>query len=300
MNHTFDVGHAEKYGLEEAILITHLQFWILKNRANGKHFHDGRTWTYNSIAAFKVLFPYWKGEKVRRIMESLREQKVLTIGNYNKVAYDRTMWYTFIDESMFLPDQIDLAKTTNRKGKTAEPIPDINTDINTDIIKETPSELSDSSDCTKTSLSFVSKKGKRETKQKEPTDPLYTAIWNSFLSVQPGKSFANYAAAGKATKDICQMIRNFVKPEEEEMEFGRAILETFRRMIQGGQTYYWKTKQFTPTSLAHIPTFEAVIGAIFGNENNEAMLDEICAQIEKDKRDGKGNEAIYATLQGET
>ena len=49
MQHTFDIDIAAKYGVEEAILLNYFDFWIQKNEANDRHFHDGLYWTYNSI-----------------------------------------------------------------------------------------------------------------------------------------------------------------------------------------------------------------------------------------------------------
>jgi hypothetical protein len=44
----FDVEVAKTVGVEEALLLQHLEYWVYKNAANGKHFHDGAYWTYNS------------------------------------------------------------------------------------------------------------------------------------------------------------------------------------------------------------------------------------------------------------
>ena len=57
MNHSFDIAHAKEYGLPEGILINNFQFWIAKNRANGRHQHEGRTWTYNTAKALAELLP---------------------------------------------------------------------------------------------------------------------------------------------------------------------------------------------------------------------------------------------------
>ncbi|MBW8041715.1 MAG: hypothetical protein FVQ85_17195 [Planctomycetes bacterium] len=46
MEHSFDILTAQKYGINAAVILRHLQFWIIKNKAHGKNFHDGRTWTY--------------------------------------------------------------------------------------------------------------------------------------------------------------------------------------------------------------------------------------------------------------
>ena len=97
MEHHFNTEYALKYGIEEAIVINNLQFWITKNRANKKHFIENRTWTYNSYKAFSEIFPYWNEHKMKRILDSLVEKEILLRENYNKSGYDRTCWYAFKD-----------------------------------------------------------------------------------------------------------------------------------------------------------------------------------------------------------
>lgn len=120
MHHSFSVDHAARYGLKEAIMIANFQFWILKNRANGKHQYDGRTWTYNSTKAFGELFAYMSEHQCRRTLDSLVEQGVLRKGNYNSSPYDRTSWFAFEDESAFIPSQNDLANLPNETGGSAK------------------------------------------------------------------------------------------------------------------------------------------------------------------------------------
>ena len=57
MQHSFDIIIAKEYGVLEAILINHLEYWIAKNASNQKNFYDGKYWTYNSIKSFNQLFP---------------------------------------------------------------------------------------------------------------------------------------------------------------------------------------------------------------------------------------------------
>lgn len=146
MEHSFDVETAKKYGLEEAIVIKHLTFWIQKNKANGKHYYDGRTWTYNSMSAFAEIFPYLSYKQIRRVLESLKNQGVLAVGNYNENKYDQTLWYAFVDEQDWLNShlpkrehsicpngQMEAPKRADRSAQMGRPIPDTNTDINTDI-----------------------------------------------------------------------------------------------------------------------------------------------------------------------
>jgi len=136
MTHSFDIEYALKYGVNESIMISNFQFWIQKNKANATHLHDGRTWTYNSVNAFKEIFPYWNNGQIRRCLESLVKQEVLVKGDYNKNRYERTLWYAFNDESIFLNQQIHLSKTANgdvENGKCiTDTIPNSKPDVKPD------------------------------------------------------------------------------------------------------------------------------------------------------------------------
>ena len=100
MNHSFDVDIATRYGVYEAILIENIRFWILKNKANNKHFHKGKYWTYNSAKAYAELFPYWSRQQVERIIGKLKEAGVLEVDHFSHNTYDRTNWYTLNEEML--------------------------------------------------------------------------------------------------------------------------------------------------------------------------------------------------------
>ena len=121
MNHSFDIEHARLYGIPEAILIGNFQFWIAQNRANGKHLIEGRTWTYNSVKAFAIQFPYMTGDKIRRALESLEKQGVVVTGFHAQEKGDRKKWYAFADEGKFLPALPHLAKSPNAGKKGVDP-----------------------------------------------------------------------------------------------------------------------------------------------------------------------------------
>lgn len=99
MNHTFDVAVATRYGVDAAIMIENFRFWIAKNKANGRHFYEGRFWTYNSIKAFSELFPYWSAPQIRRILDKLEDAEVLVSGSFNASPWDKTKWYAFGDQA---------------------------------------------------------------------------------------------------------------------------------------------------------------------------------------------------------
>lgn len=92
--HQFNVAEAIKYGIEPAILLSNIRFWLAHNKANKKNEHDGFVWTYNSSAAFSELFPYMKERMISRHLKTLCDAGILQSGCYNKMKYDRTLWYT--------------------------------------------------------------------------------------------------------------------------------------------------------------------------------------------------------------
>lgn len=130
MNYQFDTDVATEHGVSEAIMINNLTFWIAKNMANERHFYDGKTWTYNSVAAFSKLFPFWSDKQVRRVIESLIERNVIMTGNYNKNGFDKTRWFAFIDEDKWIGQKVnmDLPKRANGLDQNDRPIPDSKTD----------------------------------------------------------------------------------------------------------------------------------------------------------------------------
>lgn len=135
MNHSFDKDIAVQFGIAEAIILNHMQFWIEKNEANGKNFYDGSYWTYNSTKAYAEIFPYFSQRQIQNALKHLRDEGILKTGNYNDVAYDRTLWYAFTEKGISIMQKckMDYADLSNGLCKNVEPIPDNKTDnINTD------------------------------------------------------------------------------------------------------------------------------------------------------------------------
>jgi DNA-binding PadR family transcriptional regulator len=141
--HYFDIEVARRYGVNCAVLLQNLWHWVRKNEANNKHFHDGFYWTYNSTKAFQELFPYLSQRQIETALKRLRDEDVIKTGNYNAVAYDRTLWYAITEKgkSILHTSEMDIANKGNGNDTEGKPIPNINTDnkltnINTDIKKK--------------------------------------------------------------------------------------------------------------------------------------------------------------------
>lgn len=138
--HSFDIEDAKKYGVNAAILLQNIEFWVAKNQVNNKHCYDGHHWTYNSVSAFEELFPYLGAKQIRYALEILEKAGVIKIGNYNNSPYDRTKWYT----STRIEKDSPFAKTQNGNSNFGEPIPDIKPDRKTYIMSSSknPDSLS--------------------------------------------------------------------------------------------------------------------------------------------------------------
>ncbi|QMP85179.1 replication initiation protein [Flavobacterium phage vB_FspP_elemoE_6-9C] len=157
MNHSFNVDIAKKYGVELAIILENMQWWIAKNKANKKHFHQGSYWTYNSVKAFSELFPYWSVHQIGRFLRRLEDEGLIVSKNFNKAGYDKTKWYTVNDSLILQNCNIECAEMHNPLCENAQPIPDINTDINNSLVgsSQTPTKKDSKKDLFKTKLSEV-------------------------------------------------------------------------------------------------------------------------------------------------
>ena len=136
MNHHFNTDVAKKYGLEEAILLENLYFWVKKNKANNQNYHDGYYWTYNSVKAFNELFDYITPSKISRVLKNLETNGLVKTGCYNTNKYDHTKWYTVTEKvkAFFENDVSILQNEESTFEKTEITITDINTDDKTKMI----------------------------------------------------------------------------------------------------------------------------------------------------------------------
>ena len=134
----FDIDVAKQVGIIAAILFQNIAYWCQHSKANEKNFYDGRYWTYNTNKAFCELFPYLSSKMIRTALQKLTDAGLVVTGNYNKMAYDRTIWYALSEkgESIFLKGQFHLPLGANGFAANGEPIPNINSNKNSNINTE--------------------------------------------------------------------------------------------------------------------------------------------------------------------
>lgn len=84
-----------KIGLNEAIVLQQVHYWVVNNKEKQRNFYDGRYWVYNSLTEWQENnFPFWSVDTVARAIKSLETKKILVSGNYNTDKRDRTKWYS--------------------------------------------------------------------------------------------------------------------------------------------------------------------------------------------------------------
>lgn len=112
---------AEKIGLNEAIVVQQVHYWIEMYRHSEeeniriKHFHDGKWWIYNTYDKWQEQFPFWSVITIKRIFANLKKMGLIQAGEYNRTKYDRTKWYTIdyeVLESLVNTDSINLIQSS--------------------------------------------------------------------------------------------------------------------------------------------------------------------------------------------
>lgn len=89
-----DTVLATYIGLNEAIVLQQVHYWIEINKAKELNFYEDKYWTYNSMKEWGKSFPFYGDKTLKRIFNNLEKLGILKTGNFNKLRMDRTKWYT--------------------------------------------------------------------------------------------------------------------------------------------------------------------------------------------------------------
>lgn len=91
---------AQLIGVNEAIVLQQINYWIEINKKADKNFYEDKYWTYNTIEEWQEEFPFWSIDTVKRTLTKLRKMNIIITGNFNKLKIDRTLWYTINYEEL--------------------------------------------------------------------------------------------------------------------------------------------------------------------------------------------------------
>lgn len=158
MEHQFNTEVAKDFDIMVATLLQNLKFWTLNNLANKRNIHDGLCWTYNTVEAYGLLFPYWTRHQIEHLLKKCEKEGLIQVGNYNATKYDRTKWYALTPKSyQYFPEllkehfvdllystisensEINLGDFRNQFLNFPRPIPDSNPDIKPHTVKKSKS-----------------------------------------------------------------------------------------------------------------------------------------------------------------
>lgn len=115
---------AVEYGLNEAIIIQQLHYWIQKSSKE----KDGRKWVYNTYENWQEQFPFWSLSTIKRTIKKLEKENIVITANYNKMTIDNTKWYTLnygeldMSRPLVQNEQTIGSKWTDQQVKMNKPI----------------------------------------------------------------------------------------------------------------------------------------------------------------------------------
>jgi len=100
MEHSFNINHASQFGINCALILKEIARKQIYFQRHNKNKFDGATWVYYSRSALRDLFPYLSDDMIRTAIKKLMKQNIISEGCYNKHAYDRTKWYSVVNEAV--------------------------------------------------------------------------------------------------------------------------------------------------------------------------------------------------------
>ena len=110
---------AREIGLNEALVLQQINYWIEINKKSGNNYYNGKYWTYNSIRAWHEKdFDYMSLDTVKRTFSKLEKNGYLLVGNFNKDSRDKTKWYTINNDKL---EEL-YAQIEEKKKKTEQEI----------------------------------------------------------------------------------------------------------------------------------------------------------------------------------
>lgn len=95
ITHSFDWRLACEVGVEKAILIGNIEYWVADNERQKKasHFHEGEYWTYWTADELAAKYPYMKAPSIYRWLRELKADGWVKTGNFNDTWQERRTWY---------------------------------------------------------------------------------------------------------------------------------------------------------------------------------------------------------------
>lgn len=95
--HHFSPDLADRYGVDVAIILHEIAYYVDYNRRNGVNFHEGRWWMFNTLKSFCESHTYWTKNQVEYLLRKCKNLGLILTGHFHEGG-NRTTWYTLGDE----------------------------------------------------------------------------------------------------------------------------------------------------------------------------------------------------------
>jgi hypothetical protein len=259
--HSFDPQVAKQYGVTEAVIIQHFQFWILHNKRNKKNLHETRTWTYNSAKALADTFTYLSAKQIYGAICRLVEAGVLLKNNFNDHKYDRTSWYSFADEEFWTnpPEILHFPAAEKGKDQAGQPIP---VTLTSDLQDTLPPDSSALPRGAKEEGKKTEPKKSPEKKQEDKRPPRehwqpFVDTWHQFYKAK--KHGEEPTIAGKALADLRKLydlLQLRARKKQVQGWTEKYLVDAFNFFLTAAYSDDWLSKHFLLGNL--VEQFDAV------------------------------------------
>ena len=131
---------AVRVGLNEAIVLQQVNYWLVINEKKNHNFKEGHYWTYNTFKEWQSQFPFWSVRTLKTIVKKLEQSGLLISANFNKMKTDRTKWYR-INYDAFTMQSAEVAQSgvqscTMDSADIAPPLPETNAETTSKTTSE--------------------------------------------------------------------------------------------------------------------------------------------------------------------
>lgn len=102
-------------GLNEAIVLQQLHYWLEKNEDENRNFRDARYWTYNTVEEWQQKdFPFLSVRTIRRVLDRLEGLGLLV--TLQPGGSDRTKHYSidYRELNQLLDERRDASRSTGQ------------------------------------------------------------------------------------------------------------------------------------------------------------------------------------------
>lgn len=207
-----------KIGLNEAIVLQQIHYWLEINKKSDRNKRDSYYWTYNSYENWNEQFPFWSVRTIKTIFTNLEKSGLVITSNYNQLKIDRTKWYRIDYKVLEILESSPLCNicTTNvqewydHKAKFALPIPE--------TISKTSSEISNNIG------SF-------------PTENPVRISFSEYLSKTNTQQYRPHVKAVNYYLDKYKMVKGYEHPKCTWQEWSNVLIDIFSNEVSEDLVY---------------------------------------------------------------